>query len=176
MSEQKILHEAVVCYLFDKRGRILLAYKPEGETKKKKIGEGFWNGYGGGVEKYDKSPERAVIREIYEETNKGIIVSPVGLEKVAEITFHNHMDNGNVFSCFVHFFFSHSWFGLIRSSNEMNDPSFFETDQLPQKIMPADKHFLPILLRGDKIKAEYCYSPFQQTLIGLPQLKFVNYF
>ena len=178
MKKQKILHEAVVCYLFDEKGRILLSFKPEEDKNKRliKIGEGFWNGYGGGVESSDISPERAVMREVVEETSGGVGISPVGLKKVAEITFHNHMDDGNVFSCLVHFFFSHRWFGEPKPSKEMITPTFFETNKLPKKIMPADRHFLPILLRGDLLKAEYCYSPFQQHLIGKPELSFVNSF
>lgn len=172
MRTQKVLCDAVVCYLFDKKGKILLAMKPESDEGER----GCWNGYGGGIEK-GEAVEITATREVYEETGKGVIAPPYNLKKVAIIDFYNHQQNGNVFTCRVHFFISSRWFGEPKDSKEMKKPTFFHKNNIPyNELMPADRHFLPILLRGDKIIAEYCYSPFQQNLIGFPQINFVNSF
>ena len=170
MRKEKVLHNAVVCYLF-KEDKILLAMKSQ------KIGKGCWNGYGGEIEEKDISPERATLREVYEETGKGVTVSPIGLKKVAIIDFHNHKSDGTMFVCRVHFFFSDRWFGELKETEEMVIPTFFNKDNIPfGQMMPADRHFLPILLGGNKIIAEYCYSPFQKSLIGESVIQYVDSF
>lgn len=174
MREEKVLFNAVVCYLV-KDSKILMAMKPETKEKERKIGEGYWNGYGGGIDPGETS-RNATIREVFEETdedkNKGIIISPEHLEKVAVIDFHNHKIDGEVFTCRVHFYFAYEWFGEAKDTSEMVDPTWFKKDQLPEKLMPADKHFLPIILEGKKIKVSYTYGPCQGELIGASEIEY----
>ncbi len=169
MDIEKVLYNAVVCYLFDGQN-FLMAIKTQ------KIGKGRWNGYGGGIEE-GESPEEAATREIYEETDEGIFVNPLDFEKVAIIDFHNHKSDGMVFTCRVHFFFARSWSGEIRETQEMLNPTWFNQNQIPYgNLMPADRYFLPVLLSGKKIIAEFCYSSFQGELIGFPRSRYVNSF
>lgn len=169
MREKKVLYNAVVCYLL--RGdEFLMAMKTQ------KISKGCWNGYGGGIE-VGESPRIATVREVWEETRYNVLISLARLEKVAEIDFHNHTEEGIVFTCRVHFFFSRCWVGRPTKTKEMITPTFFTKNNIPfDKLMPADKIFLPILLRGDKIIAEFCYCSFQKELIGFPKIKFVDSF
>jgi len=171
--KEYVNRECVLCYLFDNKKEIFLAKG----NKNKTIGANLWNGYGGGIKKKDRSLQRAVIREVYEKTGGGVVVSPFYLKKMGEITFCNHKSDALIMIVKVHLFFSNRWFGRPEESEEMREPTLFKIDRIPfDNMMLADRHFLPILLRGDKIKAEYCYSSFRQTLIGFPQLKFVNSF
>src|SRR3989344_1856668 len=94
--KEKVLAHATVCFLI-KENKILLAIKG------RHIGEGCWNGYGGGIDPGEEPKE---------ETN-GVIALPEGLEKIAEIDFHNTKSDGRNFVCKVHFYLVSKWRGEI---------------------------------------------------------------
>jgi ADP-ribose pyrophosphatase YjhB (NUDIX family) len=159
IPEEKTLFEATVCFLM-KGGRVLLA------RKKKKIGAGCWNGYGGGLE-HGESVVAAAIRELFEES--GVTAEPASLEKVAVIDFHNTKSDGSVFVCRVHFFFVRGWTGVPKKTKEMSKPAWFEVWNVPLlEMMPADKIFFPFLLAGKKLVGTVHYGPFQKTLMEDP--------
>ncbi|MBU4479892.1 NUDIX domain-containing protein [Patescibacteria group bacterium] len=172
MGEEKVLHNAVVCYLID-GDKFLMAMKTT------KIGKGCFNGYGGGIEN-GESPKDATIREFWEETNDnplmGVSINPESLEKVAVIDFHNTKSDGEIFVCRVHFYFAYKWSGEALDTETMINPTWFDKKNLPDEIMPADKDFLPIILGNKKIRAKYFYSPFQQTLLRNPEVEYVDCF
>ncbi len=157
IKKEKVLAHATVCFL--KRGKeILLA------VKGKHIGEGCWNGYGGGIEEGEGKKE-AAVRELKEETN-GVIALPGDLEKIAEIDFHNTKSDGRNFVCKVHFYITDKWQGEAKETDEMLNPTWFDISNLPlEKMMPADKKWLPIAMSGRKIKASPKYGPFQKELL-----------
>ncbi|MDO8442749.1 MAG: NUDIX domain-containing protein [bacterium] len=157
IKKEKVLAYATVCFLV-KENKILLAIKG------RHIGEGCWNGYGGGIDVGEK-PKEAAVRELKEETN-GVIALPEDLEKIAEIDFHNTKSDGRNFVCKVHFYLVKKWQGEIQGTEEMLNPTWFDIENLPlEKMMPADKKWLPIALSGKKIKASPKYGPFQKELL-----------
>lgn len=156
-KKEKVLAHATVCFL-KKGNKILLAIKG------RHIGEGSWNGYGGGIDSGEK-PKEAAVRELREETN-GVVALPEHLEKIAEIDFHNTKSDGRNFVCKVHFYLVEKWQGEIQETEEMLNPTWFDIKNLPlEKMMPADKKWLPIALSGKKIKARPKYGPFQEELL-----------
>lgn len=157
MEKEKELAHATCCFLV-KDNKILLA------RKGKYIGQGCWNGYGGGIEE-GENPAEAAVRELKEESGE-IIALPEDLEKVAEIDFHNTKSDGKVFICKVHFYFVRNWQGEARETEEMLNPTWFEINNLPlDELMPADRKWLPAVLSDKKIKANPKYGPFQKTLL-----------
>lgn len=157
MQEEKVLFNATVC-LPIKEGQVLLGMKT------RKIGMGCWNGYGGGIEDGETVLECA-IRELEEES--GLKTNSENLEKVAIVDFHNEKSDGSLFVCRVHFFLVKDWQGvpIETKDNAMVTPTFFDINDLPfDKMMPADKEFFPLILKGKKLLVKSHYSPFQKEL------------
>lgn len=168
MKEEKVLYNATACFLV-KDNKILLGLKT------KKIGEGCWNGYGGGVEDGENVTE-AAMRELKEET-KGVVTFPEHLEKIAIVDFHNTKSDGETFVCRVYFYLVRYWRGEAQETEEMIKPTWFEIDNLPfDQMMPADKIWLPVALGGKKIVAKAYYGPFQKKLIGDVEINYVESF
>ena len=158
MEEEKTLLNAILCYLV--RGKEVLL-----SIKTKNIGEGRWNGYGGGIEEGDRTPEEAALRELKEEAK--VVASPDCLEKVAIIDFCNTKSDGSVFNCKVHVYLVSRWVGEPQVSEEMINPTWFDKERLPfDKMMLADREWLPLVLNGKKIIVSAKYGPFQKTLLG----------
>jgi 8-oxo-dGTP diphosphatase len=168
MKIEKELKQATVCFL-KKDNKILLAIKA------RFIGEGCWNGYGGGVDR-GENPKEAAVRELAEETS-GVVALPEDMEKIAEIDVHNKKTDGAAFVCKVHFYIVKKWEGEVRETAEMLSPTWFAIDNLPlEKMMPADKKWLPLALGGKKVKAEPRYGPFQKELLEDFEVHFVDNF
>lgn len=154
--EEKILFDATVNLLV-KDSRVLLALKTV------KIGAGCWMGYGGGLDDKEK-PIDCAIRELEEES--GLITSPEHLEKVAIGFFNNTKTDGQTFVCKVHFYFVKNWQGEVKETETMINPTWFDIDNLPiDNFMPADKEFIPLILKGKKIIIRAKYSPYQKELL-----------
>ncbi len=156
MEQEKVLLQAVLCYLIDGE-KVLLAFKTA------KIGKDRWNGYGGGIEE-GETPRVAAVRELEEES--GLVALPEDLLKVAIVDFHNTTTEGKNFICRVHVYTTSRWSGVLKEDKTMIRPTWFEKDNLPlEKMMPADRFWLPLILSGKKIKAEAHYGPFQKELL-----------
>ena len=167
MRKEKVLLNATLCFSV-KEDKILLALKMQ------KIGQGCWNGYGGGIDD-GESPEQSIIRELREEAK--VKAFPNALEKVAVIDFKNTKTDGNVFVCMVHVFLLHQWEGDFQPTDEMASPTWFEKKELPlDGMMPADREWLPIVLAGKKIIGEAEYGPFQKILLKNVELQYVDSF
>lgn len=155
MREEKVLFDAVLGFPV-REDEVLLAFKTQ------KIGKDRWNGFGGGIEE-GETPIEAMVREFAEES--GATADPKDVEKAAVVDFHNRKSDGTEFTCRVHVFLIREWAGEIMGSPEMITPTWFPKEHLP-RLMAADIHWLPPVLRGEKILAEASYSPFQESLIG----------
>lgn len=167
MPTEKVLLEAALVFLARSK-KVLLA------KKTRHIGEGRWNGYGGGLEPGETLVSCA-IRETQQEC--GVIIRPQDLEKVAEVTFHNTKTAGEKFSCLVHVFVTKNWHGEPKESEEMASPTWFAFDRLPvAEMMPADTHWVPLVLAGKKIIGRAHYGPFQRELLEPVSLKEVDSF
>ena len=135
-----LLHENQICLAMKKRG----------------FGEGKYNGFGGKVgdkeEFKNETIEEALVREGKEEFD--IIIEK--FEKMGEIffIFPNNPDWDQV----VHIFICRKWKGEPTESEEMR-PEWFKLAEIPyEKMWDDDKYWLPKVLEGQKIKANFAFD------------------
>ena len=157
------MKEGVLLYLV-RDGQVLLG------RKLKKVGIGKLNTYGGNIE-MGEAPILAAIRELEEESRGdrevGILVDPPDVEKVAEMLFHNTKKDGTQFDFLVHVFITRRWRGEIVSTDDIANPEWYLTNNLPlSELMPADPYWLPRALSGEKIIGEARNGPDFAYLIG----------
>lgn len=163
---EKVLFNATLVFAEDKDGKILLGMKT------RKIGAGCWNGYGGGIES-GETPEQSALRELEEECN--LTGTPENLEKCAEITFHNTKEDGTQFDCIMHTYFLKNVEGEVKETEEMATPTWFAKNELPyDTMMPADRDWIPHIMKGKKIKAKAWYGPYQKVLLKPTEIKIVK--
>lgn len=153
---QETLHRATVCFLI-KDGCINLP------VKKRKIGAGFRNGYGGGIEAKE-TPAECVIRETLEEGRIKIWLQD--LRRIALLRCHNRAEAGEKSLLIVHIFKTSFWLGEPKETSEMGRPIWFPTDALPiQELMLDDRVWLPRVLRDRKLVVVTSrYGPNQASL------------
>ena len=167
MKEEKVLIDAVLGYLV-KDDKVLMA------RKAKKIGEGCWSGYGGGIDG-GETEMQALLRELKEES--GLTATEEFLEKVAIIDFHNTKSDGQKFICKVHIYLISNWSGVPVETDEMLSPTWFDINSLPfEEMMPSDKDWLPQLLSGKKMIASAYLGPFQKTSLAETKIEYVESF
>lgn len=138
------MNEKVLSLLFLRKGNLILL-----AMKKRGFGEGRWNGVGGKVEP-NESIDQAMIREAQEE----IGITPTKYEKVADIRFDEFF-KGQPTIMHVHAFMATGWEGEPTESEEMA-PKWFPVTKIPYKDMwPDDPFWLPHVLWGEKISADF---------------------
>lgn len=119
--------------------------------KKRGFGVGRYNGVGGKLE-VGETIESAAKREAREE----IGVEIQHLDKIAELTFifaHNP-----VWNQLVHVYTTDSWTGEPAESEEMN-PQWFTVADIPfEKMWPDDRFWLPHMLAGRFVCAEFTFG------------------
>lgn len=147
--------------------------------KKVRLGEGYFNGFGGRVEEHEDI-NKAAARETAEET--GLMVNPDALELMATIDYHHE---GKPEINRVHIFIARSWWGEPRHSDEMGDIQWFCYEPKPKSIIKSDlypddgdfsgkpipfeqmwasdKRWLVSLLKGEKFLAT-CYYRADKTI------------
>lgn len=166
-KEEKVLLNAVLCFLV-KDKQVLLA------RKAKKIGEGCWCGYGGGIDE-GETELQANQRETKEES--GVEIDSSSLEKVALVDFHNTKSDGTTFVCRVHVYLADKWRGVPKETEEMLMPTWFEIDNLPfDEMMPADIDWIPYIFKGKKIIAQAFLGPFQKERLAETKIEIVDDF
>ncbi len=154
-NAEKALLEATLCFLV-RDGNVLLG------RKTRHIGEGCWNGYGGEIEQ-GESVRKAAVRELEQES--GVRAREEDLTEAAIITFHNRTEDGRRFDCRVHVFTIDAWEGDAVPTAEMATPTWFDTNTLPfEEMMPADRYWLPHVLKRKVIIAEAWYGPRQKAM------------
>jgi len=142
---KKELSKKIKALCFVLRGNeILLGMKKRG------FGEGKWNGFGGKVEG-DETIEEAIKRELLEE---------------ASLQINNFADRGTIIFkgndlwdiVEVHVFRCTNFEGEPKESDEMK-PKWFNQNNIPyNQMLPDDKYWLPLLLKGKKFKAKFIYN------------------
>lgn len=143
--------QATLCLLIKDNQRekeLLLAMKKRG------FGLGKWNGVGGKLD-----PEKGdadIIETAIRETEEEIGVKAENLEKVAVLSFH--FPYKKEWDQDVHVFLVRNWKGEPRESEEML-PKWFKMSKIPfNEMWDDDKFWLPKVLDGKKIKAEFIFG------------------
>lgn len=139
---------AKICTLLFLRrdDQILLAMKKRG------FGANRYNGVGGKVEPGEPL-EHALIRECQEE----IGVTPITFEKVAEHDFIQQ-ESDEPWRMYVHAYIGTEWRGTPHETEEMA-PEWFSIDAIPyDKMWSDDIYWLPVVLRGKKVKGAYTFD------------------
>jgi 8-oxo-dGTP pyrophosphatase MutT (NUDIX family) len=144
------LRQATLVFLI-KDKQILLAMKKRG------FGTGKWNGVGG-KNKDGENIEETARREANEE----IGVSISSLNKVATLNFY-FVSNPD-WNQQVIVYLSDGWAGNPIESEEMN-PEWFDLEKIPyDKMWSDDKFWLPEVLDGKIIEAEFLFDENQEML------------
>jgi 8-oxo-dGTP pyrophosphatase MutT (NUDIX family) len=130
---------ATICYLIDQdNNKILLGRKKYG------IAKGILNGFGGKVEKSDKTIKISVIREFHEET--GITLFDPTLFGIIYFNYTNADKN----AC-AYVYLCSKWQGKPNESEEM-EVSWFDLNNIPINDMwQDDKIWLPTFLEKKNI-------------------------
>ena len=146
----------VSVYHTDKK--ILLA------LKKKGLGTGRYNGFGGKVEKGESIKESA-IRETKEEGGIDVIkIKRMGVVE-AESTEREEI-------LIVYIFKIIKFSGEPKESDEMK-PKWFNINKIPfAKMWPDDRHWIPLFLKGEKFKLKILFGKNDKVLdLNLKKLK-----
>lgn len=132
------------CLLILKKDNKLLM-----SEKKRGFGQGKINGVGGKL-KENETPEEAMIRETKEEIDIDLEI----IEKFGEINFIEYY-KGNKENVLMHIFFGKEYKGVPKESDEVR-PIWINENEIPyEKMFSDDKYWLPIVLEGNKFKAEF---------------------
>ncbi len=140
---------ATLC-LVTEEDRILLGYKKRG------LGKGLWNGFGGKVESGESIVE-AAERELQEEAN--IFSNQLAFQGILFFTFDGSFDllEGYVFHA-MHYE------GIPRETEEMC-PQWFSLSEIPYAQMWSDDIlWLPLFLKGISFLA-YFHFDIQEKLV-----------
>lgn len=136
---------------FTREDEILLA------NKKRGFGIDKLNGTGG-KQKIGETIEQTAKREAYEEVR----MTPNNLEKVATIKFY--FAESEMPGQIVTIFLSDSWDGEPEETEEMN-PDWYKVVEIPyDRMWEDDKHWLPLVLEGKKIEAEFLFDSSQRLV------------
>lgn len=126
--------------------------------KKRRFGAGKWNGVGGKSDPGETIEETA-IRETQEEIDS----TPLNLERVATLNFYfPHTPQDQDWNQQVAVFIVNKWKGEPKESEEMR-PEWFPKNKIPlTEMWDADTHWMPQVLSGKKLRANFIYNNDQQ--------------
>ncbi len=128
-------------------GRILLGRKRRG------MGYGKWNGFGGKIEAGETMRECAA-RELFEEC--GLTVRPERLTMVGDLYFHQPSDTTWSHAGII--YLAQDWSGTPHLSDEM-EPRWFHPKDFPYEDMwMADCIWLPMILSGKRIRGTVYFA------------------
>ncbi|BBN02616.1 8-oxo-dGTP diphosphatase [Marchantia polymorpha subsp. ruderalis] len=125
-------------------GKVLLGLKKRG------FGKGYYNGFGGKVEK-GETIDQAAARELQEESG----VTATDMEKRGILTFH--FDNDPL-AWEVHVYYATKFLGEPCETDEMA-PTWFSVADIPYDVMWSDDPlWYPLLLAGQQFKGDFCFT------------------
>ena len=136
---------ATLCYL--RRGtRILLQRKARGL-----FGEGRWNAPGGKMRR-GELPERAAVREMYEET--GLRVSGLRFNGILNFYLGERRELDQT----VFLFSCNKSAGRVRPNDE-GELRWFPVTAIPyDEMWQDDREWLPLVLDGGSFVGDFCFS------------------
>jgi mutator protein MutT len=156
------LRQSTLLFLRDK-DKILLAMKKRG------FGMNRYNGVGGKVNK-DENVEQAAMRECQEE----ILVTPLNLEKVAELNFYFPKAKSD-WNQQVSVYVCYEWLGDPLESEEMK-PEWFNVKNIPyDKMWSDDKYWLPEVIKGNYLNAVFEFDDDDTVIKSEVQLRKINF-
>jgi 8-oxo-dGTP diphosphatase len=148
------MRDTSLVYLIDREGRVLLGHKRRG------MGFGKWNGFGGKIEA-GETMRQCAARELREEC--GLSVNPDDLQLVADLYFDQPSDAKWSHGGMV--YFARAWTGTPVLSDEM-EPRWFKLEELPyDEMWQADKIWLPKLLLGKQLRGTIVFAEDGDTVI-----------
>ena len=134
-------------FLF-KEGKIILA------KKKRKIGVGKWNGYGGKVEE-GEDMVASLVREFKEESDLDIDANaciPLGY-----MDFHFQDTDSSPLRAYVYRI--DDFDGHPKETEEMGEPKEFKLDEIPyDEMMVGDDKFMPYVVNSKSFTGEIYFS------------------
>ncbi|HLD05605.1 MAG TPA: 8-oxo-dGTP diphosphatase [Candidatus Nanoarchaeia archaeon] len=147
------MKQTTLCFLVNGK-QVLLGMKKRG------FGEGKFNGFGG-KPKENESLKDAALRELLEEACvKG---SKEHLEKVGALSFF--FSQKPEWNQQVHVFVLKEWEGNPEETEEMA-PAWFHHEKIPfDKMWQDDQHWLPRILNGKKLEAEFTFGGDNESII-----------
>ncbi len=142
----------------DNRFPMTLVFLRDGDKillamKKRRFGEGKWNGVGGKLEP-GETIEQAAIRETQEEINVTIDeMHPVGVLYFTQEPYLNNNSNVD-----VHVFVADKWTGEPVETEEMK-PQWFNVDDVPfDNMWPDDPFWLPYVIEGKTVEGDFLFN------------------
>lgn len=125
--------------------------------KKRGLGKGNWNGFGGRLET-GESIEEAAIRETYEECGLKVLK----LKKIGKILFKANYFKKDLL---VYFFKVLKFAGKPKETNEMK-PKWFKIENIPfNKMWEDDKYWMPLFLKNQYFTGAIIFGD-NYSLIG----------
>lgn len=147
------MRDTSLIYPIRSDGRILLGRKRRG------MGFGKWNGFGGKIEE-GETMRQCAARELFEECS--LIAKPEDLEMVGDLYFHQPSDPSWSHAGIV--YLAKVWKGTPHLSDEM-DPRWFLPSEFPYDDMwMADRIWLPMILEGKKIRGTIYFAEDGETV------------
>ncbi len=153
MSQASVYLPTTLCFITT-ANRILLGHKKRG------LGEGFWNGFGGKVDQAKgEGIQAAALRELEEEA--GIFGKDLCLQAKLYFSFDG---SEQITETFV--FHSQNYSGQPRETEEMR-PQWFELADIPyEKMWADDVLWLPLFLQGHSLSAYFHFDARQRMAHG----------
>ncbi len=158
----KGMKQATLCLVVGK-DKILLGMKKQG------FGKGKYNGFGGKVKRTERI-EHAAARELAEETG----IQAEEITKVCELAFEfPHIPKIKRWDQTVYVFVVKNWKGKPKESRETK-PEWFSFSKIPYgRMWQDDSHWLPLVLRGKKIRARFVFEKDSETIKSM-EIKLVE--